>query len=143
MPDTTDPEFGSPDWELATSLQTIRDTKDRTLGFEVRDAVARRYERLHRQAFHGSRFTATPAEVDAHLRTVLAEDTYLRYQQAIGNAAVTEAVAEIREETERLKAHQVLEPDKFRPCRDAADQIDPAQGGGPWPGKIVQIGEQR
>ncbi|KOT51133.1 MULTISPECIES: hypothetical protein [Streptomyces] len=31
-----------------------------------------------------SRFSATPAEVDAYLRKILAEDTYLRYQQAIG-----------------------------------------------------------
>ena len=32
---------------------------------------------------------------------------------------------QIRAETAELKAHGVLEPDKFRPCRDAADQIDP------------------
>lgn len=31
----------------------------------------------------------------------------------------------IRLETLRLKADGVLEPDRFRPCRDAADQIDP------------------
>lgn len=31
----------------------------------------------------------------------------------------------IRAETRLLKEHGVLEPDKFRPCRDAADQIDP------------------
>jgi len=37
------------------------------------------------------RFDATPAEVDRHLRRILAEDTYLRYQQAIGGAAVREA----------------------------------------------------
>jgi hypothetical protein len=27
-----------------------------------------------------SRFSATPAEVDAYLRTILAEDVYLRFQ---------------------------------------------------------------
>lgn len=37
-----------------------------------------------------SRFTATPAEVDAYLRTILAEDTYLRYQRAIGDAVLDE-----------------------------------------------------
>jgi hypothetical protein len=31
----------------------------------------------------------------------------------------------IRAETRAAKAAGVLEPDKFRPCRDAADQIDP------------------
>ena len=36
-----------------------------------------------------------------------------------------ELAAAIRAETETLKAHGVLEPDKYRPCRDAANQIDP------------------
>lgn len=36
-----------------------------------------------------------------------------------------EAAERIREETKLAKAMGVLEPDKFRPCRDAADQIDP------------------
>lgn len=31
----------------------------------------------------------------------------------------------IRRETERLRADGVLEPYQFRPCRDAANQIDP------------------
>jgi hypothetical protein len=38
-----------------------------------------------------------------------------------------ELAASIREETLRLKAHGVLEPDKYRPCRDAANQIDPTR----------------
>lgn len=36
-----------------------------------------------------------------------------------------ELADEIRKETEWLRDVGVLEPDKFRPCRDAADQIDP------------------
>ncbi|MFI9123859.1 hypothetical protein ACIGW0_31460 [Streptomyces bikiniensis] len=36
-----------------------------------------------------------------------------------------EAAERIREETRHAKTMGVLEPDKFRPCRDAADQIDP------------------
>lgn len=39
-----------------------------------------------------SRFNATPAQVDAYLRTILAEDTYLRFQQAIGEHAITQTV---------------------------------------------------
>ena len=35
-----------------------------------------------------SRFDATPAEVDQHLRRILAEDTYLSFQQAIGAQAM-------------------------------------------------------
>ncbi|MFJ7176450.1 hypothetical protein ACIQXA_08580 [Streptomyces massasporeus] len=38
-----------------------------------------------------------------------------------------ELAAAIREETRQLKAHGVLEPDKYRPCRDAANQIDPTR----------------
>jgi hypothetical protein len=38
-----------------------------------------------------------------------------------------ELARQIREETARLKADGVLELDKFRPCRDAADQIDPTR----------------
>lgn len=36
-----------------------------------------------------------------------------------------EAAERIRAETQYAKALGVLEPGKFRPCRDAADQIDP------------------
>lgn len=36
-----------------------------------------------------------------------------------------ELAEEIRAETQAAKDVGVLEPDKFRPCRDAADQIDP------------------
>ncbi|MEV0443585.1 hypothetical protein AB0I84_23425 [Streptomyces spectabilis] len=42
-----------------------------------------------------SRFGATPVEVDQRLSRILAEDTYLRYQQAIGGAAVREAAQDI------------------------------------------------
>lgn len=35
----------------------------------------------------------------------------------------------IRLETLRLRSDGILEPDKFRPCRDAADQIDPEVSG--------------
>jgi hypothetical protein len=38
-----------------------------------------------------------------------------------------ELAEEIREETATLKRDGVLEPGKFRPCRDAADQIDPEE----------------
>lgn len=41
-----------------------------------------------------NRFTATPAEVDDHLRHRLCEDTYLTYQQVIGARAVAEAGSE-------------------------------------------------
>ncbi|MFF9310123.1 hypothetical protein ACF1BS_04345 [Streptomyces sp. NPDC014748] len=61
------------------------------------------------------RFDATPAEVDQHLRRILAEDVYLRYQQAIGRQAVTEALTDAR----------------------TTDLIDPAKHGGPYPAKLL------
>lgn len=84
-----------------------------------------------------SRFSATPAEIDRYLRLILAEDTYLRYQRTIGDLAVEEAARDIRMETASLKANGVLEFDKHRPCRDAADQIDPAKGGGHYPSRLL------
>lgn len=36
----------------------------------------------------------------------------------------------IRAETQRLRDDDVLEPDRYRPCRDAANQIDPRTGSG-------------
>lgn len=67
------------------------------------------------------RFDATPADVDQHLRRILAEDTYLRYQQAIGGAAVTEAADDLRNDDHGL----------------AAAEIDPAEDGGPYPSQLL------
>lgn len=55
---------------------------------------------------------ATELEAKILLESVLREQAH-------------ELAEEIRRETQALKDHGVLEPDKFRPCRDAADQIDP------------------
>lgn len=79
------------------------------------------------------RFDATPAEVDQHLRRILAEDVYLRYQQAIGRQAVTEALTDAR--TTDL-------PDDYVDAFDngvtwATDLIDPAKHGGPYPAKLL------
>ncbi|MET7713739.1 hypothetical protein [Streptomyces sp. NPDC005407] len=84
-----------------------------------------------------SRFSATPAQVDQHLRTILCEDTLLNYQQAIGNKAVEEAAGDIRSETARLKAHGVLEPEKDWAASSAADWIDPALEGGHYPSVLL------
>lgn len=68
-----------------------------------------------------ARFDATPAEVDQHLRRILAEDVYLAYQQAIGARAVAEAAGELRDEDFLL----------------AADAIDPAENRGPYPAQLL------
>lgn len=47
------------------------------------------------------------------------------WYKALRNKIAEELSDDIREETKALKEAEVLEPNKFRPCRDAADQIDP------------------
>jgi hypothetical protein len=84
-----------------------------------------------------SRFRATPAEVDWYLRKILTEESLLNYQRAIGNRAVEEAAEEIRQETARLKAHGVLEPDKDWAAATAADWIDTSKEGGHYPSKLL------
>ncbi|MGW0536298.1 hypothetical protein [Streptomyces sp. NPDC003032] len=71
-----------------------------------------------------SRFDATLTEVDRHLRRILAEDTYLRYQQAIGGAAVREAAQDIADDSWSLR------------MRRASELIDPAENGGPYPSQL-------
>lgn len=78
-----------------------------------------------------SRFDASPADVDQHLRRILADDVHLRYQQAIGCQAVTEAAKDVRVE--------VVLPDApdAKAWREAADYIDPALHGGPYPAQLL------
>ncbi|EST24365.1 hypothetical protein [Streptomyces roseochromogenus] len=77
-----------------------------------------------------SRFDATPAEVDQHLRRIIAEDVYLRYQQTIGARAVAEAVKDVRLEVAAPDA-----PDAHQ-WRAVADYLDPDKGGNPYPSQL-------
>lgn len=80
-----------------------------------------------------NRFTATPAEVDDHLRRRLCEDTYLTYQQTIGRHAVVEAAKGVRAES-----HSPLGSELYRNgMAFAADHIDPQRGGGPYPSTLL------
>lgn len=94
-------------------------------------------ERVHEAEQRPNRFRATPAEVDWFLRKILTEETLLNYQRAIGNRAVEEAAEEIRQETARLKAHGVLEPDKDWAAAAAADWIDTSKDGGHYPSRLL------
>lgn len=78
-----------------------------------------------------SRFNATPAEVDQHLRRILAEDTYLRYQQTIGHHAVAEAAKDVRVEVALPDA-----PDR-KQWTEVANFIDPSLHGGPYPRQLL------
>lgn len=76
------------------------------------------------------RFDATPTDVDQHLRRILAEDTYLRYQQTVGSLAVTEAAKDVRMEVAAPDAPDAKE------WREVANFIDPAKAGGPYPSQL-------
>ncbi|MFI1767493.1 hypothetical protein ACH41H_36350 [Streptomyces sp. NPDC020800] len=83
------------------------------------------------------RFDATPAEVDQHLRRILAENTYLRYQQAIGGTAVTEAAQDLREHVDGADVPgSPVSTDYVKSHQEAADYVDPAKDGGPYPSQL-------
>ncbi|MEU9208514.1 hypothetical protein AB0D27_11310 [Streptomyces sp. NPDC048415] len=84
-----------------------------------------------------SRFEATPAEIDQHLRRILAEDTYLRYQQAIGGLAVMEAANDARDRVDGADIPgSPVSSDYVKGHLASADHIDPAKDGGPYPSQL-------
>ena len=83
------------------------------------------------------RFDATPVDVDQHLRRILAEDAYLRYQQAIGGAAVTEAAQDLRDCVDGADIPgSPVSTDYVKGQLDGADYIDPAKDGGRYPSQL-------
>ncbi|MFJ6841382.1 hypothetical protein ACIQRE_01785 [Streptomyces griseoluteus] len=74
------------------------------------------------------RFDATPAEVDRHLRRILADDVHLRYQQTIGGLAVEEAARDIR-----MTVRPDMDPTEQRIRLACGDMIDPLRKGGRYP----------
>ncbi|MCX3059577.1 hypothetical protein [Streptomyces beihaiensis] len=63
------------------------------------------------------RFDATPAEVDRHLRQILSEDTYRRYQQDSAHAAAAARGAEARPVDDDASAHTAEEESADRLTR--------------------------
>ena len=84
-----------------------------------------------------SRFYATPAEIDAFLRFHFAEDTLLRYQQAIGGRAASEASCDIRSDTNLRQLEGEYRLAEYG--RELADLADPLKGGGPYPSALINL----
>lgn len=84
-----------------------------------------------------SRFSVTPAEVHAFLASRIAEDVHLRYQQAIGGRAVSEAAKDQRMEA---AAMELRKPMSALVYRSAANHIDPLKSGGPYPSSLIRFG---
>ncbi|TXS78650.1 hypothetical protein [Streptomyces sp. sk2.1] len=87
-----------------------------------RDALRARVAELEARPSHSS---ATPAEIDAHVRQLFSEDAYLRYQQAIGEHVLAEAV----EDTQVVRASAdndgLYNADWREGWDDAIERIDP------------------
>lgn len=85
-----------------------------------------------------SRFNATPAEVDAYLRAILAEDTYLKFQQAIGEHAIAQTVEDV-DAVRAAADNEGLYSNAWREgWDDYRDRVDPDQNG-PYPVKLVEF----
>lgn len=89
-----------------------------------------------------SRFHATPAEVDAYLRTILAEDVYLRFQQTIGD----HAIAQTMEDADVVRAgadNEGLHNNDWREgWDDFRDRVDPDQNC-PYPVALIEFPRER
>ncbi|WP_033307347.1 hypothetical protein RFN58_06880 [Streptomyces iakyrus] len=85
-----------------------------------------------------SRFNATPAEIDAYLRTILAEDTYLRFQQAIGEHALAEAVEDAGTVRASADNDGLYNNDWREGWDDAIERVDPDRNG-PCPVKLIEF----
>lgn len=88
------------------------------------------------------RLTATPQEIMEFLRKHIAGDRLLAFQQSIGNAAVHQAAGELhgRAIDKNLAAEWDHNPDKqieSEAFTEAAEEIDPAKGAGPYPSKLL------
>jgi hypothetical protein len=86
-----------------------------------------------------SRFNATPAEVDAYLRTILAEDTYLRFQQTIGDHAIAQTVEDAQAVRAAADNEGLFNNGWREGWDDVIDRIDPDRDNGPYPVKLIEF----
>lgn len=85
-----------------------------------------------------NRFTATPAEIDAHLRAILAEDVYLAFQQAIGEQAIAQTVEDTDVVRTRVDNEGLYNNDWREGWDDYRDRVDPDRNG-PYPVKLIDF----
>ncbi|MFL1904826.1 hypothetical protein ACJWDR_37840 [Streptomyces tauricus] len=87
---------------------------------------------------HELKLDATAAEVDAYLRTILAEDAYLKFQQTIGEHAIAQTV----EDTDVVRAaadNEGLYTNDWREgWDDYRDRVDPDQNAS-YPVELVEF----
>lgn len=86
------------------------------------DALRARVTELEARPSHSS---ATPAEIDAHVRRLFSEDAYLRYQQAIGEHVLAEAVEDAQVVRASADNDGLYSADWREGWDDAIERIDP------------------
>lgn len=87
-----------------------------------------------------SRFSATPAQIDTFLRAILAEDTYLGFQQTIGSHALEEAVEDAGAVRASADNDGLYNSDWREGWDDAIERVDPDRNG-PCPVQLIHLGE--
>lgn len=87
-----------------------------------------------------SRFHATPAEIDTYLRTILAEDVYLNFQQAIGEHAIGQTVEDVQMVRAAADNEGHFNNDWREGWDDVIDRIDPDRNG-PYPAQLITFAE--
>ncbi|MFF7631403.1 hypothetical protein [Streptomyces cyaneofuscatus] len=92
------------------------------------------------EAARPSRFSATPAQIDTFLRAILAEDTYLGFQQAIGAHVLEEAVEDAGTVRASADNDGLYSADWREGWDDAIERVDPDRNG-PCPTELIQFGE--
>ena len=85
-----------------------------------------------------NRLTATPAEIDAHLRTILAEDVYLRFQQAISDRAIAQTVEDVQAVRAAADNEGLHNTEWREGWDDVIDRIDPDRND-PYPVKLIDF----
>lgn len=83
-----------------------------------------------------SRLNATPAQIDAYLRTILAEDVYLRFQQTIGEYALAEVVEDAQKVRASADNDGLYNADWREGWDDAIERVDPDLCG-PSPSALI------
>ncbi|GAP46940.1 hypothetical protein [Streptomyces azureus] len=97
-------------------------------------------ERAEKAEARPSRFHATPAQIDAYLRTILAEDTHLRYQQAIGEHALAEAIEDAATVRASADSEGLYNANWREGWDDAISRVDPDQNG-PTPSTLITFAD--
>lgn len=101
--------------------------------FNITQALVRLEFRKPADWNYLNQFSATPTEIDYILRCGLSKEVYLNYQQEIGKRAVAEASRELYGLCEERMGNV------GEGWIEAAQQIDPNEGGGPYPSEIIRL----